>query len=301
MIPEQVWEERTVQTAQGDFVITSVRADLTHLYPGMERFGVRVTDAVGRTVTEFHTNTYEYTPAMGLDAKSVALKKADEWEEEFSHHPGDMVEYFSRLHPRCLPAAATADVVVIQGSPRPDGNCGQIAGLIAAETIRAGRTVQVLYPDDMDIRPCIGCYQCYNTGFCTFTDDMDEIFGMVQRCRVLAVCTPVYSCSVPGALKILVDRFQAYHAHRNLTGVDRRSRQSGLFFGVCGREGGENFTPLRQIATAFFATAGLPLTGAAWADGMDRKRDVRGVPGFPDEVRSLVRQALGTAENTGEE
>ncbi len=292
MISETVLDQRTVQTGLGNFLITCVCADLTHLYPTMERYGVRVTDERGQTVAEFFSNTYEYTPAMGLDAKSVVFRQADEWEGAFLDHPADTVEYFSRLHPRCLPAAETADVVIIQGSPRPDGNCGQIADLIAAETARAGGTVRVLYPDDMNIRPCIGCYRCYNAGYCTFADDMDEVFALVQRCRVLAVCTPVYSCSVPGALKILIDRFQAYHAHRTLTGVDHGGRQAGLFFGVCGREGEANFTPLRSIATAFFATVGIPLIGTAWWDGMDRERDVRRVPGFPDTVHSLVRQSL---------
>ncbi len=296
MIPEQILETRVVQTALGDFTIMLVCGDCTHLYPGMERYGVRVTDAMDRTVAEFLTNTYEYTPAMRLDAKSAAIKQADEWGEEFADHPADMVEYFSRLHPRCLSPAEAADVVLIQGSPRPDGNSGQIAGWIAAEMARLGGTMQIIYPDDMDIHPCIGCYQCYNSGFCTFADDMDEVFALVQRCRVLVVCAPVYSCSVPGALKILIDRFQAYHAHRNLMGGGGGGRQAGLFFGVCGREGDANFRPLREIATAFFATAGIPLSGTAWADGMDRIRDVRQVPGFAHEVQEIVRRAL---EQTG--
>jgi multimeric flavodoxin WrbA len=296
MIQETVMEKRVVQTPQGEVTITLVCGDLTHLYPGMERYGVRVTDAMERTVTEFHTNTYEYTPALGLDAESAAVRQANEWADEFSHHPADMMEYFSRLHPRCLPAAEAADVVVIQGSPRPDGNSGQIAGWIAAETARLGGTVQVIYPDDLDIHPCIGCYQCYNTGFCTFADDMEEVFALVQRCRVLAVCAPVYSCSVPGALKVLIDRFQAYHAHRNLVGEDNKNPQTGLFFGVCGREGDANFKPLREIATAFFATAGIPFTGSAWADGMDQRQDIRQVPGFAADVRDSVRRALQKTE-----
>ena len=229
---------------------------------------------------------------MGSDAKTTAFHLADEWEEELSSQPFEMVEYFSHIHPRCLPAAEATDVVVIQGSPRPDGNCGQIAEWIAEETLRLGGTVHVLYPDDMDIRPCIGCYQCYNSGFCTFADDMDEVFGLVQRCRVLAVCAPVYTCSVPGALKILMDRFLSYDAHRRLFGKSARGRQAGLFFGVCGREGDENFIPLKEIAAGFFATAGIPVEGMAWADGMDRKRDVRDVPAFADEVRNLIHRSL---------
>lgn len=292
MIAEQVLEERVVQTAEGEFAVMVVYSSLTHLYPGMERYGVRVTDATGRLLSEFLTNTYEYTPSMGVDAKTTAYNLADEWEEELSSQPFEMVEYFSHIHPRCLPAAETTDVVVIQGSPRPDGNCGQIAGWIADETVRLGGTAQVLYPDDLNIRPCIGCYQCYNSGFCTFADDMDEIFVQVQRCRVLAVCAPVYTCSVPGALKILIDRFLSYDAHRRLIGDGSKKHQAGLFFGVCGREGDENFTPLQEIAIGFFATAGIPLRGTAWADGMDRRGDVREVPDFADEVRGHIRQAM---------
>jgi multimeric flavodoxin WrbA len=295
MIQENVLEKRVVHTAQGDFTFTLFSGDLTHLYPGMVRYRVCVTDAMDRTVTEYFSNTFEYTPVMELDAKTAAINVLNEWERGFSRHPVDMLEYFSRLHPRCLPAAEATDVVVIQGSPRPDGNCGEIARWIATETARMGATVQVIYPDDMDIRSCIGCYQCYNSGFCTFADDMDEVFAMVQRCRVLAVCAPVYSCSVPGALKILIDRFLAYDAHRHVV-EEVAGHQAGLFFGVCGRDGDANFIPLREIATAFFAMAGMPLTGTAWADGMDQRRDVRQVSGFTHEVQETVRRAL---EQTG--
>ncbi|WAI02350.1 flavodoxin family protein [Methanogenium organophilum] len=299
MIPERMLEERAVQTHEGDFTITVVYSSLTHLYPGMGRYGIRVTTAEGRTLSEFFTNTYEYTPAMGLDAKTTVFHMADEWEEELSAKPFEMMEYFSNIHPRCLPAVEAVDVVVIQGSPRPDGNCGQIAKWIAEETVRFGGTVRVLYPDDMDIRPCIGCYQCYNSGFCTFADDMDEVFGQVQRCRVLAVCAPVYTCSVPGALKILIDRFLSYDAHRRVMGGGAAPHQAGLFFGVCGREGDENFAPLQEIAAGFFATAGIPLRGTAWADGMDRKQDVREVPDFADDVQVQVRRALEQTRASG--
>lgn len=301
MISEQMLEERVVPTPEGDVSVTVVYSSLAHLYPDMERYGVRVTNAAGRVLSEFFTNNYEYTPGMDLDAETTAFHLADEWEEELRSQPIEMGEYFSHIHPRCLPAAAVTDVVIIQGSPRPDGNCGQIAEWIAEETRHLGKSVQVIYPDDLDIRPCIGCYQCYNSGYCTFADDMDEVFGEVQHCRVLAVCAPVYTCSVPGALKILMDRFLSYDAHHRLLGKSSTTRQAGLFFCVCGRDGGENFAPLREIATGFFATAGIPLRGTAWADGMDRKRDVGEVGGFSNDVRNLVRQALEQTEDTVKE
>ncbi|WP_062396923.1 hypothetical protein [Methanogenium cariaci] len=129
MIQENVLEKRVVHTAQGDFTFTLFSGDLTHLYPGMVRYRVCVTDAMDRTVTEYFSNTFEYTPVMELDAKTAAINVLNEWERGFSRHPVDMLEYFSRLHPRCLPAAEATDVVVIQGSPpRPDATAVRLHG-----------------------------------------------------------------------------------------------------------------------------------------------------------------------------
>ncbi|WP_062396925.1 hypothetical protein [Methanogenium cariaci] len=72
-------------------------------------------------------------------------------------------------------------------------------------------------------------------------------------------------------------------------------RASSLVY-VAGTGDANFIPPLREIATAFFAMAGMPLTGTAWADGMDQRRDVRQVSGFTHEVQETVRRAL---EQTG--
>jgi len=112
------------------------------------------------------------------------------------------------------PIVTTSDLVVIQGSPRGDGNCSILARWAVDTVHELGRTAQVIYPHDMDIRCCIGCYQCYNSGSCVFDDDMGSIIGAIKVASLLVVCSPVYTNTVPGGLKLVIDRCQAYHAER---------------------------------------------------------------------------------------
>ena len=135
----------------------------------------------GRTLDVFRTNTYEYSPLVPLAAENVALRKADEWAHEISTSPD---VFLSGHHKPCrsVQAPRPADVVIIQGSPRPDGNCGILASWAVEAAQTAGRTARVIYPHDLDIHCCIGCYQCYNTGTCVFDDDMTGIIDAHPRC-----------------------------------------------------------------------------------------------------------------------
>ena len=149
----------------------------------------------------FRTNTYEYSVLVPLAAETVALKKADEWEHDcvparLGLLPG---------HPMVLPehkVAPAADLVVIQGSPRQDGNCGILASWAVEAALESGRTARVIYPHDLDIHCCIGCYQCYNTGTCVFDDDMTGIIDTIRSASLFVVCSPVYTNTVPGGLKL---------------------------------------------------------------------------------------------------
>jgi multimeric flavodoxin WrbA len=183
---------------------------------------------------------------------------------------------------------------VIQGSPRADGNCSIIAEWCADEVLALEKTVQVLYIDDMEIAPCIGCYQCYNTGTCTFDDDMDGIIRVIRDCSLLVVCTPVYTNTVPGGLKLLIDRCQAYHAERSFRTDDRLKH--GLLFSVAGRKGKENFACVTKVVRAYLHNLGITPAGEVLVDGLDVIRDIRTIGGLEEQVRSTVRRCSQVVE-----
>ncbi|MCU0632572.1 MAG: flavodoxin family protein [Methanolinea sp.] len=181
-------------------------------------------------------------------------------------------------------------VVVIQGSPRPGGNCGILASWAAEEARNAGVETMVIYPHDMDIHPCIGCYQCYNTGTCVFQDEMTALIDDVAKSRLVVICSPVYTNTVPAGLKALLDRFQALHGEITLGGHSPPKR--GLLMAVAGRKGIQNFRCVSGVIKAFFSLVDITPLSPVLIDGMDEIRDVRTVPGLEDHVRSKVKECL---------
>lgn len=270
-----------------EYTLSLCREDLSALYPGMVRFTLALRTG-GETVATFRTNSYEYSPTVPLDAETAARQKAKEWEQELMAHRERFLEVVTRPRPR-RPFSVT-DCVVIQGSPRPDGNCSLLAAWAADEVRCLGKTVQVIYPDDMGIHPCIGCYRCYNTGRCTFDDDMAGIIGAVKQASLLVVCSPVYTNTVPGGLKIVLDRFQAFHAEKNL--FESGPMPQGVLLAVCGRKGEANFACLTAVVRVFMENLGIRNAGEVLVDGVDRVRDVRRVEGLEGRVRAVVRRAF---------
>lgn len=264
------------------------REDFSPVYPGLERYCLSVTQN-DRTLALFYTNSFEYSPMNPLTAKTAAQEKARAWAEELAEDPAAFVRATGREEPS-RPAPRHADLVLFQGSPRPDGNCGILALWAAGAAEAAGKTVRVIYPHDLDIHCCIGCYQCYNTGTCVFGDDMREIIDDIREASLVIVCSPVYTNTVTGGIKLVIDRMQAYHAERVLRGG--RFGQRGLVFSVAGRTGGENFTCITKVVTAFFRNLGIVPSGQILIDRVDAVRDIRTLPGLEERVKDLVRASL---------
>jgi len=277
-----------VKSAGGEFFLTLDREDFSALYPGMVRYVLAVREG-DRLRALFRTNTFEYSPLSPLAAETAAQKKAALWEQGLATDPAALFRNYP-AEPARKPQGPGTDLVIIQGSPRPDGNCGILTGWAFEAAKDAGRTSRVIYPHDLDIHCCIGCYQCYNTGTCVFDDDMGGIIDAVRSARLLIVCSPVYTNTVPAGLKLVIDRMQAYHAERTLS--NGRSGQKGVLFSVAGRKGHDNFSCVTKVITAFFQNLGIEPAGQVLIDSVDAIRDIRELPGREDETKRLVLAGL---------
>jgi multimeric flavodoxin WrbA len=281
-------------TAGGkQYILTVNSENFSATYPGMVRYTVAVMEG-DRTIAVFRTNSYEYSPLVPLSAEDVAKQSADEWERKIRNNPQEFVLNQHPEIPKC-PVSAHADLVIIQGSPRAQGNCSILAGWAVDAATELGLKAQVIYPHDMDIQCCIGCYQCYNTGTCIFDDDMGGIIDAIREASLLVICSPVYTNTVPGGLKLLIDRCQAYHAERVLSGG--RTGQRGLIFTVAGRKGEENFTCTTRVISSFLRNLGILPVGEILTDRMDEMRDIRTIPGLEQNVREKVKSNLFPRKN----
>jgi NAD(P)H-dependent FMN reductase len=275
-------------TIAGGYLLTLEREDLARIYPGMVRYTVRVRHDE-RTRAAFRTNTYEYAPQMPLDAEAAAHETYEEWARGLAADPVAFIRA-QRPVPRVRPELPVTDVLIIQGSPRPGGNCSIMADWAASAAHGAGRSAQVIFPDDLYLRPCIGCYWCYNFAQCTFDDDMEAVIAAIRGATLIVICSPVYTDTVPAGLKMVIDRCQTYHAERALFGGPEGQR--GLLLAVAGRTGEENFRCVRTVVRDYFRNLDIRPCGEVLAEGMDRARDVRSIPGIENRVRAAVAGCL---------
>jgi multimeric flavodoxin WrbA len=285
---EEVLEKKEITTDEGTYTLILSRRDLTSHYPGMILYSLRLVFG-DRLLALFRTNTYEYSPMSPLVADAVARKKAEEWERSLHESPP---EFFAKhLEEVREPAPEGGpDVLILQGSPRADGNSSMMASWARDSAESAGLVGEVIFVHDLSIHACIGCYQCYNTGFCTFEDEMRGIISSLRCARILVVCTPVYTSTVPAGLKLVIDRCQAYHAEMILGG--RVSAKKGLIFSVAGRTGKDNFTCVTRVINDFMRNLHIAPSGEVLLDGIDRLKDIRSLPGAEQSVKEMVRSAI---------
>jgi multimeric flavodoxin WrbA len=277
-----------IDTGNVRYAFNLYHEDFSALYPGMIRYSVIVMSKE-TTIAVFRTNSFEYSPLVPLAAANIASQIFDEWEREIRNNPMGFILNHRQVLPE-NPVVTTSDLVIIQGSPRGDGNCSILAGWAVDAAHEVGRTAQVIFPHDMDIRCCIGCYQCYNTGTCVFDDDMGSITGAIRGASLLIVCSPVYTNTVPGGLKLVIDRCQAYHAERVISGG--RTGQKGLVFSVAGRKGEENFTCITRVIFAFLRNLGIDPVGEILIDRVDAIRDIRTIDGMEENVKKKIKHHL---------
>ncbi len=289
MLPDRTHlMETRIPYPSGEIVLSVDREDYSAVYPGMIRYVLSAVSGAG-TRAQISTNTYEYSPGLEMNAEKVAFEWFEVWKRELTEDPETFFESHKKSSKKTA-APKSVDVVVIEGSPRADGNCSILAGWAVDAARARSKTVEVIYPHDMDIHPCIGCYQCYNTGTCTFEDDMNGIIDVIRSCSLLIVCSPVYTNTVPGMLKILMDRCQAYHAERMLSGGP--AGQRGLLFAVAGRKGQEHFLCVKNVVNPFMRNLGIKPSGECLVDGSDTLRDIRSISGLKETVENLIQRAL---------
>jgi multimeric flavodoxin WrbA len=100
--------------------------------------------------------------------------------------------------------------VILFGSPRKDGNTIQLARAMADTLKKRGHSIRMLYLDDLNIRPCKGCYACLKSGACKINDDMKDIRKYILESDIIVYATPIYWFGPSAQLKLVMDRSIAF-------------------------------------------------------------------------------------------
>ena len=101
-------------------------------------------------------------------------------------------------------------VVILFGSPRKNGNTIQLVRTMIDALKKNGHKVRMFYLNDLDIRPCQGCYICVKDAACKINDDMKKIRKYIMESDTIVYATPIYWFGPSAQLKLFMDRSIAF-------------------------------------------------------------------------------------------
>ena len=98
------------------------------------------------------------------------------------------------------------NVLILSTSPRVNSNSEALADAFGRGAQESGNAVEKITMRGKNIRFCLGCFVCQETGKCVIKDDMAPIVEKMLEADVLVFATPIYYYEMSGQMKTLLDR-----------------------------------------------------------------------------------------------
>ena len=145
-------------------------------------------------------------------------------------------------------------VLLINGSPKSNGNTALALNEMVQVFEKEGIEAEVYHIGNQAIRGCIGCGSCHKNGKCVFDDCVNEVAAKLAEADGLVVGSPVYYASANSSLTALLDRL-FFSCHCDLT------MKVGASVAVARRGGcSATFDQLNK----YFTISGMPLASSQY-------------------------------------
>ena len=172
-------------------------------------------------------------------------------------------------------------VLIINGSPKADGNTAIALKEMLNVFEKEGIETELIHIGNKDIRGCIACNTCGERGKCVFDDAVNEIAPKFEAADGLVVASPVYYAAANGTLVSCLDRL--FYS----TGFDR-TMKVGASIAVARRGGcSATFDQLNK----YFMNCGMAVaTSQYWnsVHGRDKGEAEQDLEGL-QTMRTLAR------------
>ncbi len=145
-------------------------------------------------------------------------------------------------------------VLIINGSPRINGNTSVAIREMEAVFKASGIETETVQVGNQNIRGCIACGKCFENGKCVFDDIVNELAPKFEEADGLVIASPVYYASANATLIALLDRL-FYSTH-----FDKTMKVGASV--VCARRGGcsSTFDELNK----FFTISNMPIASSQY-------------------------------------
>ncbi len=168
-------------------------------------------------------------------------------------------------------------VLIINGSPRVNGNTSIAVREMEKVFKENGVEVTIVQIGNKDIRGCIACGHCYETGKCVFNDAVNELAPLFEEADGLVIASPVYYASANATLIACLDRL-FYSTHFD------KSMKVGASV-VCARRGGcsATFDELNK----YFTISNMPIASSQYWNSIHGR--VQGEAEMDEEGKQTMR------------
>jgi multimeric flavodoxin WrbA len=145
-------------------------------------------------------------------------------------------------------------VLIINGSPRANGNTSVAVREMENVFRENGVEVETVQVGNQAIRGCVACGSCARRGKCVFDDIVNELAPKFEAADGLVVASPVYYASANATLIACLDRL-FYSTH-----FDKTMKVGASV--VCARRGGcsATFDELNK----YFTIANMPIASSQY-------------------------------------
>ncbi|MBO4589205.1 MAG: flavodoxin family protein [Bacteroidales bacterium] len=96
--------------------------------------------------------------------------------------------------------------LLINGSPHPGGCTATALGVVAKELENNGIETEIVHVGNKNIRGCIACYKCRESGRCIFDDAVNDVAAKFEAADALVIGSPVYYAGMAGTMNSFLDR-----------------------------------------------------------------------------------------------
>lgn len=172
-------------------------------------------------------------------------------------------------------------VLLINGSPRKEGNTSIALKEVADELNREGIETETIQIGMQVIRGCLACGYCHKNGKCVIDDIVNKISEKFKEADGLVIASPVYYASANGTLISFLDRL-FYSSPFDKT------MKVGASIAVCRRGGASaTFDELNK----FFTISNMPVVSSQYWNSLhgrevgEAKEDLEGL----QTMRTLAR------------
>ncbi|WP_305140798.1 flavodoxin family protein [Acutalibacter muris] len=189
--------------------------------------------------------------------------------------------------------------LLVNGSPRAKG-CTYTALTELAKTLEnQGIETEIVHVGHKDVRGCIACRKCHETGKCVFDDIVNEVAPKLAQADAFVIGAPVYFASPAGGAISFMDRL--FFSTLNID----KTMKVGAAVVTC-RRGGNTAT--FDVLNKYFSMNNMPIAtsqywnmvhGSSAEEVLEDKEGLQTMRTLGKNMAFLMRSIQWGKENVG--